>query len=235
MREVNKIRKENLEALRERYKTLSNLNVAIGKRKTDSTLSQILNGARDTRTGNVKNLGDRLARTIEEKLSLGRGWLDCDHTGMVIPSIDEETYDTTEVAVIPVYAGGGGMAKHHEIMSEDVIVGDLTLSRTFLKTLGYNEPDGLTVTTGYGDSMRPTILPGAKILVDSSIRSFSGNGIYLLEVLGNEFIKRLTMKMNGQIVVSTDNPVASLSEYLDGNHEVQIRGKVIYYWNGFRA
>ena len=79
MRSVNDVRKENLIVLRERFKTLANLNLAIGKKKTDSTLSQIINGAKDTRSGNVKNLGDRLAREMETKLSLGYGWMDADH------------------------------------------------------------------------------------------------------------------------------------------------------------
>jgi hypothetical protein len=56
--------------------SLANLNDALGLDRTDSTLSQIRTGATHSKTGKTRGMGDNLARKIEEKLGLVRGWMD---------------------------------------------------------------------------------------------------------------------------------------------------------------
>lgn len=56
--------------------SLAALNEAIGLDRTDATLSQIRTKAPHSRTGKPRVMGDDLARKIEEKLSLGLGWMD---------------------------------------------------------------------------------------------------------------------------------------------------------------
>ena len=56
--------------------SLAALNEAIGLDRTDATLSQIRTKAPHSKTGKPRVMGDDLARKIEEKLSLGLGWMD---------------------------------------------------------------------------------------------------------------------------------------------------------------
>lgn len=56
--------------------SLAALNVAMGLDRTDATLSQIRTKAPHSKTGKPRVMGDDLARKIEEKLSLGLGWMD---------------------------------------------------------------------------------------------------------------------------------------------------------------
>lgn len=56
--------------------SLAKLNEAIGLDRTDATLSQIRTKAPHSKTGKPRVMGDDLARKIEEKLSLGLGWMD---------------------------------------------------------------------------------------------------------------------------------------------------------------
>lgn len=56
--------------------SLAELNEAIGLDRTDATLSQIRTKAPHSKTGKPRVMGDDLARKIEEKLSLGNGWMD---------------------------------------------------------------------------------------------------------------------------------------------------------------
>ena len=42
------------------------------------------------------------------------------------------------------------------------------------------------------------------------------------------------MNMKGKLLVSTDNPNEQLSDLLDGSEEIEIRGRVVYHWNGVR-
>lgn len=55
---------------------LANLNEKLGFDRTDSTLSQLRTKARHSKTGKTRGMGDGLARKIENKLSLGLGWMD---------------------------------------------------------------------------------------------------------------------------------------------------------------
>ena len=56
--------------------SLARLNEALGLDRTDSTLSQIRTKAPNSKTRKPRVMGDELARKIEEKLSLERGWMD---------------------------------------------------------------------------------------------------------------------------------------------------------------
>lgn len=78
MKTIEEIRRDWLNLLIEQHKTIANLNVALGRAKTDATLSQIRNKASDSKSGNPRNMGSPLAREIEEKLGLEVGALDHD-------------------------------------------------------------------------------------------------------------------------------------------------------------
>ncbi len=56
--------------------SLARLNEALGLDRTDATLSQIRTKAPHSKTKKPRQMGDELARKIEEKLSLERGWMD---------------------------------------------------------------------------------------------------------------------------------------------------------------
>ncbi|MGK0703700.1 hypothetical protein ACSFCW_09455 [Yokenella regensburgei] len=76
MQTVEEIRREWLIELINRHKTIANLNLALGRAKTDATLSQIKNQAVDSKSGKPRNMGSPLAREIENKLGLEPGTLD---------------------------------------------------------------------------------------------------------------------------------------------------------------
>jgi hypothetical protein len=76
MQTIEEIRREWLLELIRRHRTLANLNIALGRVKTDATLSQIKNQAVDSKSGNPRNMGSPLAREIEGKLGLELGTLD---------------------------------------------------------------------------------------------------------------------------------------------------------------
>jgi len=62
--------------LKDKYGTVSALNVAIGWESTSARLSQILNGSVRSGRGTPYEMGDATARLIEEKLELPTGWMD---------------------------------------------------------------------------------------------------------------------------------------------------------------
>ena len=78
MATAKEIRRENLKVLVERFGSMKSLNERLGRK--DNTLTQILNASIHSETGKKKQMGDRLARSIEQTLSLGDGWMDADHS-----------------------------------------------------------------------------------------------------------------------------------------------------------
>ena len=76
MQTIAEIRRARLERLIEQHESIANLNVALGWPRTDPKLAQIRNA--NTRPGRDKpyQMGDAMAREIEEKLQLERGWMD---------------------------------------------------------------------------------------------------------------------------------------------------------------
>ena len=77
--EIRENRLQNLLFLIEQYKTIANLNVALGRKRKDGTLSQIKNKAIVPSTGKSRTMGTALARDIEARLRLPSGWMDKFH------------------------------------------------------------------------------------------------------------------------------------------------------------
>lgn len=78
-KELNEIRRNNLELIRLRYGSMSAVNVAVGRKCTDSTFTQIRNRVFNSSTGYYREMGTRIARELEEKLRLDEGWMDRPH------------------------------------------------------------------------------------------------------------------------------------------------------------
>lgn len=58
--------------------------------------------------------------------------------------------------------------------------------------VGFVPPPGrLVLVTGRGDSMLPTIQPGESLLVDTGVKTYDGDGIYLVNLGNGQQIKRL--------------------------------------------
>lgn len=70
------IRRQRLNMLVDRYGTIADLNEALGWARTDPKLTQIKNNNKRPGREATYQMGDAMAREIEEKLNLQRGWMD---------------------------------------------------------------------------------------------------------------------------------------------------------------
>jgi hypothetical protein len=73
---VGEVRRLRLKDLIQEHGSIAKLNEALGRVKTDATLSQYVNRSKDSRSGKPKYMGDTMAREIEETLKLPLGWMD---------------------------------------------------------------------------------------------------------------------------------------------------------------
>ena len=90
----------------------------------------------------------------------------------------------------------------------------------------------IQVITARGDSMQGTIEDGDVLFVDTSVRSFEGEGIYLLSFADGLKAKRLQASVGGGLLVISDNPLYR-TETIENDklEKLTICGKVRGAWH----
>ena len=91
-----------------------------------------------------------------------------------------------------------------------------------------SSPDVLKLFKESGDSMENTIEDGNILLVDTSRTDYHNGGIYVLTINNDWFVKRLRLKINGDLEIISDNPKYE-PEVLKPNTDIEINvvGRVI--------
>ena len=134
---------------------------------------------------------------------------------------------------VPVLTNAASMGGGLDLADEDVICGELTLTPQFVaEQLRPVRPGALRFIHGYGDSMTPTFNSGDVLLVDTDMRDVKIDGIYVLEAHGRLFIKRVRQRLDGSYEISSDNPTHKTVDTLNGDHQVEVKGRVVWAWNG---
>jgi phage repressor protein C with HTH and peptisase S24 domain len=138
---------------------------------------------------------------------------------------------------IPVLANSGSMGYGDAQLGSDVFIGTMTVGKDWAqKNLGplVTNLDRLAFIHGYGDSMAPTYQDGDILLVDTSVQEPNIDGVYVLSTDEKIFIKRVTRSFDGRHEISSDNPAVKKIDVFNGDHQVQVLGRVVWAWNGRR-
>ncbi|MEC9247155.1 MAG: S24 family peptidase [Pseudomonadota bacterium] len=92
-------------------------------------------------------------------------------------------------------------------------------------------PRSARILTARGDSMEPTIRDGDLLVVDTAIEMAVDAGIYILAYDGVLLVKRLFIKINGDLIISSDNKLVGRDEEVpaDRRHDLQILGRVMWF------
>jgi len=96
--------------------------------------------------------------------------------------------------------------------------------------LNVSRPENLKIFKACGDSMSPTIEDGDILLVDIGRNDFNNGGVFLLTINNDWFIKRLRLKITGELeIISENTKKYGEPEILrpDDDVEVVIKGRVI--------
>ncbi len=143
--------------------------------------------------------------------------------------------DKNDTISIPLLANSGAMGDGVAQLDGDMVIGAMTLQAGWAaKHLPNILPRNLRFIHGYGDSMKPTFTDGDILLVDSGAINPDIDGVYVLEVKGKIYIKRITRRFSGQHEISSDNEGVKTVEVLNGDHMVEIKGRVVWAWKGER-
>lgn len=137
--------------------------------------------------------------------------------------------DEVWIAHYDVRAAMGGGQIPHEYPE---MLQDIRVSPKHLRDLGvtFKEHFHLKMITGWGQSMAPTIKDRDPLLVDITIREFTGDGIYLFSHDEMLYVKRLQKKGKDHFKMISDNKHHDPEEIrVDDTH---ILARVLYVWNG---
>jgi len=123
-----------------------------------------------------------------------------------------------------------GKAKPHP--ANEPVVDFMRLSKTWVQSnLAFTELTNLAVICTYGDSMGPTFSDGDILLVDTGVAEVKLDAIYMLECVGELFIKRVQRRIceGGYIMVGDSQ---SYRDQEIDMKRVRVLGQVIWAWNG---
>ncbi len=121
---------------------------------------------------------------------------------------------------------GHGTAVYYDAEITPVKLGT-QLIRDILKV---TSPANLKIFKASGDSMAPTIEDGDILLVDVGRTDFNNGGIFLLTINNEWFIKRLRLRISGELEIISENSAKyGAPEVLHPYDEVElvVKGRVI--------
>lgn len=169
-------------------------------------------------------------------LATGKGLMESKPSGGVVaatalaptPQPEEPT------VMVPLLANSGSMGTGIELQHDDVLVGHIALSEQWVaRRLQPTNPAALRFIHAYGDSMHPTFEDGDVLLVDTGMRDPKAiDGVYVMAANDRVYIKRVRQRMDGVVEISSDNPTVKTVDVLNGDHSVDVLGRVVWCWNG---
>lgn len=135
---------------------------------------------------------------------------------------------------VPLLANAGSMGPGTDIQHDDVLVGHISLSEQWVaRRLQPTSVAALRFIHAYGDSMHPTFEDGDVLLVDTGMRDPKAiDGVYVMAANDRVYIKRVRQRMDGVVEISSDNPTVKTVDVLNGDHSVDVLGRVVWCWNG---
>lgn len=135
---------------------------------------------------------------------------------------------------VPLLANAGSMGPGTEIQHDDVLVGHIALSEQWVaRRLQPTNINALRFIHAYGDSMSPTFEDGDILLVDTWVKDPKIiDGVYVMTANDRVYIKRVRQRMDGVVEISSDNATVKTVDVLNGDHRIDILGRVVWCWNG---
>lgn len=145
-----------------------------------------------------------------------------------IYSSDAGALENQDYVKIPRYevaasAGGGAFVESEQIVDY------LSFRSEWVRnTLGISVKD-LALINVIGDSMEPTLSDGDVVLLDMTFRGVQDSSIYVLQLNGTLLVKRIQHKLNGSLVIKSDNKLYE-PETVTGEevNQLKIIGRVVW-------
>lgn len=143
------------------------------------------------------------------------------HFGVVLL----ESADCIEVEYIHINPSCG----YGTALIDEPDITPIKLGKKMIETvLRVTDVNNLKIFKASGDSMTDTIDDNDLLLVDMGRVDYTNGGVFLLQKNNDWFIKRLHLKLSGELEVISDNPKYEKETFNPNtNVEIAIRGRII--------
>lgn len=143
------------------------------------------------------------------------------------------TKEYHETIVIPVLDVVGSMGAGAILPDHEAAVERMTVTGSWLRrNITVSNNNNLALITGYGDSMEGTFNDGDLLLVDRGVTDIKIDGVFVLALNDELYIKRLQRRPDGSVLMISDNK--KYEPYLIQNGErdkFNVLGRVVLAWN----
>lgn len=131
-----------------------------------------------------------------------------------------------DFVLVPLYKQRAA-AGHGAAASDEQLSGFFSLRRDWVRATLGGDPAHLAILPATGDSMEPLIADGDLLLVDLSVTTPSGIGVYVLERDGDLIVKRVHPLLSGGLVIEPLNKVYPVETWSPGKeHGLRFVGRV---------
>lgn len=191
-----------------------------------------------------QNIGERAARKIERMAGQPKYWLDQIHDEGATTQAINQTLATYHVErneatfEVPVFNAEPTMGLGAPLPEHETVLGSIQLSRAWVRNhlKSVTNPANLASLTAYGDSMTPTFADGDILLVDRGVRDVTIDGVYVIALRRELFVKRVQRRlMDGAVVIKSDNPMYDPETIPNSERaDLAVLGRVLWAWRGVK-
>lgn len=141
---------------------------------------------------------------------------------------------STQSIKIPLLNVTASMGNGSDVLLDELALETISIHQQWADRVlrPYSNTKNLAFIHAIGDSMSPTFSDGDILLVDTWDNSVTADKIYVIEAHERLFIKRVRQRIDGAFEISSDNPAVKTVDVLNGDHQLKVKGRVVWVWNG---
>lgn len=152
------------------------------------------------------------------------------HNGLTLKDHSITDMRVNDYAIVPKNYLRSTTEGHDRAIHSNQIVDHLAFNKEWLQMSLHTRSDCLALISVKDDSMEPTLRRDDLILTDTSRCNIENNSIYVLQIDNELIVKRIHRKVNGAVIVKSDNAVYD-EEELDAltAKSLPVIGKVVWF------
>lgn len=121
-------------------------------------------------------------------------------------------------------------AGRNGVLSDTAVIERVLFSEAWVRRVLRRNPGNLALLEAFGDSMEPTIADGDVIMIDVVVDDLVSGRIYVVDLSGELLVKRIQRRVNGSLLVLSDNPRYPPEEVSAADaHHLRLVGEVVWH------
>lgn len=169
-----------------------------------------------------KGIGDDMARRVEACFGYKVGYLD-----NLVPQVEQS--GGTHV-VLPMFDARAHMGPDATLDIKKEIANLMVLSIDWIhNNIRGTSTNDLSLLTGVDNSMAPTITDTTTMIVDNSVNEITKEGIYVMDINGQMFVKRVQRHADGSLnLISDDAKYPPITASPNDARKIRVLGRAVY-------